>query len=181
MSQDSKPLPAPTTMLGLARAIGFSQPAISGWKKRFPDAPKGYDVAEWLAFIKQKNLGTVGNRVSKGREDLLKEKLTEEIRQLRLNNASKERKLIPSADVDGFLMHCASRLNVALDRLCTECAPKCAGLEVGDVRRILREHADTMRLTMQTAADDWHAEQEEARAAAALADDHHPSTEENKP
>lgn len=156
--------------------LGFSAPALSQWRTKFPaEAPADFDPEKWLAFIAAKNLGVVGNRVSKGREELLKEKLTEEIRQLRLNNAAKERKSIPADEVDSFLHHCAARLNVALDRLCTECAPKCAGLEVEAVRRVLREHADTLRHTMRGAAEDWQAEQEEARAAAALADHAQPA------
>lgn len=158
----------PRTLTELAKVLGFSQPALSGWRKRFPaEAPADLDPEKWRAFIEDKQLGHVGNRVSESREELLRQKAHEEVRALRIKNALAERQSIPAAEVDAFLLHCASRLNNALEQLCSMCAPRVAGQEVGEARRILREHADGLRRTMQESVAGWQAEQEAARAALA--------------
>lgn len=164
------PLPPPTNprnLKELARALGFSAPALSQWRTKYPDdAPQGFEVAEWQAFIKRHELGQVGNRVSGSREELLRAKLAEEIKQLRIKNAQAVRELIAQKDVDAFLLYVGARLKSALYQMTSELPPKLAGQEAPDIRRMMREHADIVCLAMQAMHDEWRKEQEEAAAAA---------------
>lgn len=162
--------PEHKNLTALAKALGFSTPALSGWRKRFPDdVPQSLREDEWRAFIARHNLGTVGNRVGKSREALLTEKLSTEVRLNRIKIAREERQLIDAKDVDSFLLYVGARMKSALYQMCSELPPKVAGLEAPEVRKLMREGCDVICVSMQSAHEDWRREQEEAAAAAAEA------------
>ena len=167
------PLPPPEhprNLKELARVLGFSAPALSQWRTKFPgEAPQGFEVAEWQKFIASHNLGIVGNRVSKGREELLRLKLTTEVRLNEIKIAKEERKLVPAGDVESFLTYSSARLKAGLYRMIAELAPKVAGLEAVEVRQLMTEHADVLCVAMQSLVEEWRREQEEAAEAAAAA------------
>lgn len=155
------------TLTALAKAIGFSTPICSQWRKKYPDCPATLVEQDWREFIARNGLGLVGNRTSKSREALLTEKVASEVRLNHIKIAQAERKLIPAGDVDSFLLHIAASTKAALYQMTSELPPKLAGLETAEIRRLMREHADVICVEMQGLHDTWSQEQEEAQEAAA--------------
>lgn len=167
-TQRKSPPEHPRNLKELARGLGFSAPALSQWRTKYPDAaPADFDPAKWLDFIETQNLGQVGNRTSKSREALLTEKVASEVRLNHIKIAQAERKLIPAADVDSFLLHIAASTKAALYQMTSELPPKLAGLETAEIRRLMREHADVICVEMQGLQEHWCQEQAEAQESAA--------------
>jgi hypothetical protein len=156
------------TTAELARRLMVSQSAVAKWRKQHQDAPVENDPDVWKAFMAKHGLGKRGNFKPDNLRDADLAKRTAETRLLHIKIAKEERKLIDAADVDSFLLHLASRLKSALyQTFQTELPPKTAGLDVAEVRRLNREACDIVCGSMQTLQDEWQAEQERAREAAA--------------
>ena len=156
------------THTALARALNVSATAIRNWQREYDDAPKGWVEAEWRDFIDRHGLGQAGPRKSRRREELLVEKLASEVRLNQIKIAQAEAKLIPAEDVDNYLLFLAARVKSAMYQgFTTELPPKVAGLDVSDIRRLAREHADLVCVSMQNALEDWKTEQNARRKAAA--------------
>ena len=159
-----------TSRSGLARALGFSHAAINKWQKDRPDAPKTLDEGEWRAFIERNELGTAGNRNEPGYNEARTQSLIWQTKLIKIRVAKEQRKLIPADEVDSFLLFLASRIKSGVyQSFCQEAAPKLPGLDVTDIRRMLRESADVLIVSWQTMLDDWAREQDTARKASAAA------------
>ena len=156
------------THTALARALNVSSTAIRNWQREYDDAPKAWIEADWRDFIDRHGLGQAGPRKSRRREELLVEKLASEVRLNQIKIAQAEAKLIPAEDVDNYLLFLAARVKSAMYQgFTTELPPKVAGLDVSDIRRLAREHADLVCVSMQNALEDWKTEQNARRKAAA--------------
>jgi len=156
------------THTALARALNVSATAIRNWQREYDDAPKSWVEADWRDFIDRHGLGQAGPRKSRRREELLVEKLASEVRLNQIKIAQAEAKLIPAEDVDNYLLFLAARVKSAMYQgFTTELPPKVAGLDVSDIRRLAREHADLVCVSMQNALEDWKTEQNARRKAAA--------------
>jgi hypothetical protein len=156
------------THTALARALNVSATAIRNWQREYDDAPKAWIEAEWRDFIDRHGLGQAGPRKSRRREELLVEKLASEVRLNQIKIAQAEAKLIPAEDVDNYLLFLAARVKSAMYQgFTTELPPKVAGLDVSDIRRLAREHADLVCVSMQNALEDWKTEQNARKKAAA--------------
>lgn len=156
------------THTALARALNVSSTAIRNWQREYDDAPKAWVEADWRDFIDRHGLGQAGPRKSRRREELLVEKLASEVRLNQIKIAQAEAKLIPAEDVDNYLLFLAARVKSAMYQgFTTELPPKVAGLDVSDIRRLAREHADLVCVSMQNALEDWKTEQNARRKAAA--------------
>ena len=156
------------THTALARALNVSATAIRNWQREYDDAPKAWIEAEWRDFIDRHGLGQAGPRKSRRREELLVEKLASEVRLNQIKIQQAEAKLIPAEDVDNYLLFLAARVKSAMYQgFTTELPPKVAGLDVSDIRRLAREHADLVCVSMQNAREDWKTEQNARRKAAA--------------
>ena len=156
------------THTALARALNVSATAIRNWQREYDDAPKAWIEAEWRDFIDRHGLGQAGPRKSRRREELLVEKLASEVRLNQIKIAQAEAKLIPAEDVDNYLLFLAARVKSAMYQgFTTELPPKVAGLDVSDIRRLAREHADLVCVSMQNPLEDWKTEQNARRKAAA--------------
>lgn len=156
------------THTALARALNVSATAIRNWQREYDDAPKAWVEAEWRDFIDRHGLGQAGPRKSRRREELLVEKLASEVRLNQIKIAQAEAKLIPAEDVDNYLLFLAARVKSAMYQgFTTELPPKVAGLDVSDIRRLAREHADLVCVSMQNALEDWKTEQNARKKAAA--------------
>ena len=156
------------THTALARALNVSATAIRNWQREYDDAPKAWVEVEWRDFIDRHGLGQAGPRKSRRREELLVEKLASEVRLNQIKIAQAEAKLIPAEDVDNYLLFLAARVKSAMYQgFTTELPPKVAGLDVSDIRRLAREHADLVCVSMQNALEDWKTEQNARRKAAA--------------
>ena len=156
------------THTALARALNVSATAIRNWQREYDDAPKAWVEADWRDFIDRHGLGQAGPRKSRRREELLVEKLASEVRLNQIKIAQAEAKLIPAEDVDNYLLFLAARVKSAMYQgFTTELPPKVAGLDVSDIRRLAREHADLVCVSMQNALEDWKTEQNARRKAAA--------------
>ena len=156
------------THTALARALNVAATAIRNWQREYDDAPKAWIEAEWRDFIDRHGLGQAGPRKSRRREELLVEKLASEVRLNQIKIAQAEAKLIPAEDVDNYLLFLAARVKSAMYQgFTTELPPKVAGLDVSDIRRLAREHADLVCVSMQNALEDWKTEQAARRKAAA--------------
>lgn len=155
------------THTALARALNVSATAIRNWQREYDDAPKSWIEAEWRDFIDRHGLGQAGPRKSRRREELLVEKLASEVRLNQIKIAQAEAKLIAAEDVDNYLLFLAARVKSAMYQgFTTELPPKVAGLDVSDIRRLAREHADLVCVSMQNALEDWKTEQNARRKAA---------------
>ena len=156
------------THTALARALNVSSTAIRNWQREYDDAPKAWIEADWRDFIDRHGLGQAGPRKSRRREELLVEKLASEVRLNQIKIAQAEAKLIPAEDVDNYLLFLAARVKSAMYQgFTTELPPKVAGLDVSDIRRLAREHADLVCVSMQNALEDWKTEQNARKKAAA--------------
>lgn len=156
------------THTALARALNVSSTAIRNWQREYDDAPKAWVEADWREFIDRHGLGQAGPRKSRRREELLVEKLASEVRLNQIKIAQAEAKLIPAEDVDNYLLFLAARVKSAMYQgFTTELPPKVAGLDVSDIRRLAREHADLVCVSMQNALEDWKTEQNSRKKAAA--------------
>ena len=156
------------THTALARALNVSSTAIRNWQREYDDAPKAWVEADWRDFIDRHGLGQAGPRKSRRREELLVEKLASEVRLNQIKIAQAEAKLIPAEDVDNYLLFLAARVKSAMYQgFTTELPPKVAGLDVSDIRRLAREHADLVCVSMQNALEDWKTEQNARKKAAA--------------
>lgn len=151
----------------VAKLLGISGQAVRNWQRDFGDAPKTFGLEEWKAFIERNSLGVTNNRKSKRREDLLVEKLASEVRLNEIKIAQAEARLIAADEVDNFLLFLGSRVKSAIyQSFTTELPPKVAGLEVGEVRKLARESADVVCVSMQNALEEWQQEQKLRRKAA---------------
>ena len=148
----------------LAAALGFSAQALENWKAQFADVPQTLVEEDWRAFIVAHDLGSGNNRLNRGHEDLKRRKLASEIRINELKISKEERKVIPAADVDAFLLHLGSRVKSAVFQLfVTELPPAVVGLPVEELRIRAREKAETLCVSMQNALAEWVKQQESAR------------------
>lgn len=154
------------TDTALAAAIGFTRPSLNKWRANHPDYPRELDDEAWRAFIEKNGLGNRGRKANKSREELTNEKLSSEIRLNEIKIAKEERKLVPADEIESFLLFAASKTKSALYQMVAETSPKCAGLDAGEIRGIMRAAADTVCMSLQTTVEDWQAEQDEARRAA---------------
>lgn len=155
----------------LAKELGCSVSALCAWENRYDDTPKELKAEDWKEWITAKGLmrstgAGHGRPPDKDWEGLRNEKTETEIRLNKIKIAKEERQLIPADEVSTFLTYAASKTKSALFQMVAETAPKCAGLEAGEIRGVLRTAADTICLSMQTTFEDWQAEQEEARKSA---------------
>jgi hypothetical protein len=139
----------------LCKRLKFSRTAFHGWRK-LPGAPQTPDAAAWKAFIAENDLGIVGNRVSKDREELIKEKLTKENRLLDLKIAKEEKTSVDRKEVDALFLHIATlaktTLYPALER---ELPPKAEGRTAAEISLIGREMADKIVDQMQRDMEAW--------------------------
>lgn len=149
------------SITALARAIGFTHSSLLNWRQQYPDAPAGLEEDEWRAFIAAHDLGSSRNRANRGMEDLKRRKLVAETRRLNLQNARLEGRTLDTAEVNDFLLHLSARwkANVYM-RFVQELAPKLAGLEPAQIRRLMEESADGLITTLQNTLDDWRKEQD---------------------
>jgi hypothetical protein len=154
----------------LAAALGVDPKALRDWREKVDGYPKTRNEAEWRAFMVQHDLGVAKNKPAKGREELLREKLSTEVRLNNLKIAKEERKIIPAAEVDDFHSFISARFKSGLYQMVSESAPKLAGKEVADVRGLLREAADMLLLSFQNLITDWQEEQKKAAEAVAAVD-----------
>lgn len=153
MSTEQSQDPAPWGTL--AKQLKVSRQAVAKWKK-IPGAPTAPNLSDWQAFVEEHQLGVVGNRVSKGREELLGENLTKKNRLLDLQIGREERSMVDRADVDQLLLHVGSlaktTLYPAMER---ELPARAAGRSAAEIAVIGREIADRICEQMQRGFEAW--------------------------
>lgn len=135
------------TWAKLAIRLRVSRTSILAWRG-LPDAPEVPDYERWKAFVALMELGSgVGNKVTKGREDLLKENLVKKNRLLDLEIEQKERKLVDRSQVNQMLLRVASlQKTVAFQKLEHEMPAKAVafGAPVEEMRKLGREAAEAL-------------------------------------
>lgn len=142
---------------GLAEALGFTRQSFYDWKIRFKDScPTGDDVEQWRRFIEENQLGVVGNRVEKPRENLMQEKLTQEIRLLKTKNAKEEKSVVDRGEMDELLLHISTLQRTILhQRLGRELGPKCEGKNAAEMNVFGRQLADELCDIFSGKIDQW--------------------------
>ena len=70
----------------LARQLKVSRQALLAWR-RLEGAPEGAELGAWQKFVAEKSLGVAPNRVTRGRDELLRAKTEREIKLLDLKIA----------------------------------------------------------------------------------------------
>jgi DNA-binding Lrp family transcriptional regulator len=140
----------------LAEGLAVTRRTLNEWRKR-EDAPTSRDLAEWLAYRDKHGLGESGPKTSNG--DLKAQKISEEVRRLKLINAKLERTSIDRDEVNGLLHHIAAQQRSALyQKMETELPPKLDGLPAAEIRAQLRNVADELCDIMATLVAKWEAE-----------------------
>lgn len=148
---------SPDTWGKLAIRLGVSVQSIKNWRKR-EGAPETPDLEAWQAFVDEHELGVVGNRVDKGREELLKENLIKKNRLLDLEIAVKEKRSIDRQLVDALLLRLGSlQKTVLFQRLEKEMPVKAAvhGAPVAAMQALGRETADAICEIFNQEMDKW--------------------------
>lgn len=158
------------TQAMLARALGVDPSAIRQWIAKHTDHPADFDDEKWRAFMAAHELGIAPNRIAKGRDALLKDKLKTEIRLNGIKIAKEERKLIPADEVRDFHTFMFQRFKSGLYQTFeSELPPKTAGADVSTVRKFNTEAVEMLLGTFQAAVKEWDEQQEAAAEAAAHA------------
>ena len=147
-----------STWTELGKQLGVTRQTVYEWKK-LPGAPTTPDVTQWKAFAAENQLGLVGNRVGKGRESLLEEKLVEEIKLLRIRNAKENRTVVDREAVDAMLLRVGSLMKPVLyHKLERELPPKAAGRAADEIAMLGREMADDICDIFRQGLEEWKAE-----------------------
>lgn len=131
----------------LAIHLKVSRTSIENWRQ-LPEAPEVPDPDRWKAFVEMNELGkTVGNKVTLGREELLKENLVKKNRLLDLEIELKERRVVDRSQVNQMLLRVASlQKTVAFQKLEHELPAKAIafGAPVEEMRGLGREAAEAL-------------------------------------
>ena len=158
-----EPNPKPKeTWAKLAIRLGFSYETIRQWRD-LPDAPEVPDLERWKAYVEVMGLGQVGNKTSKGREDLLKENLIKKNRLLDLEIALKERKVVDRSAVNQMLLRVASlQKTVVFQKLEHELPAKAVafGAPMDPMRTLGREAAEGICDIFAQEMEKWSNEDE---------------------
>lgn len=145
----------PFTWSKLAIRLSVSRVSLTEWRK-LPEAPQEPDLDRWLAFIELMELGNVGNRTSKGREELLKENLTKKNRLLDLQIAKEEKSVVDRSEVDSLLMHISTLAKAVLyPALERELPPRAEGRSAAEISLVGREIADRICEQMVRDIEVW--------------------------
>lgn len=145
------------TWAKLAIRLQVSRTSINTWKK-LPEAPQVPDYDKWKAFVELMELGHVGNRTTKGREDLLKENLTKKNRLLDLQIAREERTSVDRSVVDQLFLRLGSlQKTVLYQHLEKQMPAKAAGhgAAVEPMQALGRETADALCEIFNQEMDKW--------------------------
>lgn len=144
----------------IALILGVSRTALTKWRKR-PDAPDSRDPEVWKQFVEDKDLGVAPNTVgkSKGRDELLSEKLRREIALLDIKVATARRQVIAADEIDSLLGRIASGQRAELIQWCeTESPIIIAGGDLGEIRDNQRQMCDRLCDIMQGGIKRWLAQ-----------------------
>ena len=121
-----------------------------------PGAPASPNPAEWQQFIEENELGVVGNRLSKDREELLRENVEKKNTLLDLQIDRESRKSVDRASVGALLQRIAAMqkavLYAALER---EYPGKVVGRNAAEIGLLGRQLADRVSDVMQRDLEDW--------------------------
>lgn len=143
------------TRAGLAKRLRVSAVSIDAWAA-LPGAPTGFNYEEWKAFVKENDLGIAGNRVSKSREELLKESLRAKIKLDNLKIAKEERTVVDRAEVDKFLLHIATlQKTILYQRLGRELGPKGEGKNATELNIYGQAVADELADIFANGLEQW--------------------------
>lgn len=149
------PKPIPTTQRELASRLQVSVTAVSGWGK-LPGAPTDYDVEKWKAFMEANQLGISGNRIGKGREELLQEKLKGEIRLNELKIQKEEGRTVLVSDVEERDLHLATlQKTVLYQKLGRELGARCAGRSAEELCVLGEQVADEVCSIFSEGVEKW--------------------------
>lgn len=145
----------PNTWAKLAIRLGVSVPSLTNWRK-MEGAPKTPALKAWEEFVDANSLGVSGNRVGRGREELLKENLVKKNRLLDLEISEKEKKSVDRAEVDALLLHVATMqktvLYPALER---ELPPRAEGKSASEISMMGRAIADRVCEIFTSSIESW--------------------------
>lgn len=151
------PVKSKDTWAKLAMKLGFTYETIRQWRE-LPDAPEVPDVERWKAYVETMGLGVVGNKTTKGREQLLKENLIKKNRLLDLEIELKERKVVDRAAVNQMLLRMASlQKTVVFQKLEHELPAKAVafGAPMEPMRTLGREAAEAICEIFAQEMDKW--------------------------
>jgi hypothetical protein len=148
----------PQSLPELAASLGFSVTSVRHWARR-PDAPQGYEVAAWRAYILENGLGVVGNRVSGEREALLIAIGKENLATARARRRKEEGSAVDAAVVDAFLGDMAMRARLKLyDAMMNQLPGKVVGRLPAEVREVGRKIADSLCEEFENAEERFRAD-----------------------
>ena len=139
----------------LAKRLHYSRTAIFNWRK-IDGAPQEPDYDAWKLFIQNADVGVAGNRKSKDREALLKEKLETEIQLNKLKIGKEEGRMVEVAEVETRDMHLGTLMKVMLyQRLGRELGPRGVGKDASQLNLLGEQVADEICEIFQRGVENW--------------------------
>lgn len=139
----------------LAKGLGYSTEAFRAWRK-LPAAPQEPDPVKWQEYIEEHDLGVVGNRVSKDREELLRENVEKKNKLLDLQIDRESVRSVDRGSVGALLQRIGSMqkamLYAALER---EYPGKVVGRNAAEIAVLGRNLADRISDVMQRDVEEW--------------------------
>ena len=142
------------TWTNLSQVLGYSTTAFREWRK-LPGAPAVPDPSIWSDFIERNDLGTAGNRVSKGREHWLVEKLKKEVKLQDIRIEKEQRKLVDIDEVAVFVTNLLLGVKQAAYQMARELPRQVIGDELAEAQVKAEKYADQLMLDLQGRVESW--------------------------
>ena len=139
----------------LARQLKVSRQALLAWR-RLVGAPEVAELGAWQKFVAEKSLGVAPNRVTRGRDELLRAKTEREIKLLDLKIAKEEATSMDVDEVADLLLHLSSFAKTILyQRLSRELGARCAGKTPEELTHFGNDIADEICAQLSDAITKW--------------------------
>lgn len=159
----------------LAAVLGVSRVAVCKHRKN-PDAPKGRDIGEWLAYMSARDSDT--NAPREMRSDLAAARLrlvSEQGEKLAIANAIKRKDLIEFHEVDRFIRFVVGSLFETLDRVfANEFPPAVKGKSEMEIHREAVKAIEEMKGDFRRRMDQWLKENQPTKKPKEDKDDYDP-------
>lgn len=149
------------TWTQLSKDLGFHVNAFREWRK-LPGSPSEPDASEWKQFITENDLGTAGNRVSKGREHWLVEKLKKDVKLQDIRIEKEQRTLVPIDEVSEFVASMGFACRQWAYEIARELPRQIIGDNLAEAQAKSTTYADRMVSNLQGQVDGWWPETLEA-------------------
>lgn len=147
------------TWITLAKELGFTKTAVYSWRK-LAGAPKTPNLVSWTKFVEENDLGVSGNRVTKGREYWLIEKLKRDVARNELKFKQESGAVIEIDTVADFVAQMGFSCRQWAYEIARELPRQIIGLELAESQLRARDFADRLVDELAAGIDSWWPEEQ---------------------